>query len=49
MVGSVKPRAFEYDAHRLKDFMQGLFVALRAAGQGWVAELLLLVELNAAT
>jgi hypothetical protein len=46
MVCGIEARSFKYDPYRRIYFAQGLFVALRAAGERGIAEGLLAIELH---
>ncbi len=48
MVGGVKTRAFEHNANRLVDLLQGFLAAFRAASQWLIAKGLLFIELDSA-
>jgi hypothetical protein len=45
VIGRIESRAFKNDAYRRVNFVQGFFIALRAACQGLIGEFLLALEL----
>ena len=48
MIGRVKPRAFEHDAHGKEDLPQFHLPAFRTFLDEWIIEVLLTIELDTA-